>query len=103
MREHSKKGDKMARACVMRNGTIYNPANDTALLSEDPVLPGFDEELVNEEESVSAELLPESEEAAESADENSEAEGHSGETDALPEESEEDEIVPFGASDEEEK
>lgn len=84
----------MARACVMRNGSIYNP-------QEDLVLPGF-EGVKDAQEPLPEELLPASEEAAESADENSEAEGHTDEADALPEESEE--VVTFeGSKDAEEK
>lgn len=86
----------MARACVMRNGSIYNP-------QEDPVLPGF-EGVENAQEPVSEERLPASEEAAESANENSETEGHTDEADALSEEGEESEVVTFeGSKDEKEK
>lgn len=84
----------MARACVMRNGSIYNP-------QEDPVLPGF-EGLTDAQEPLPEELLPASEEAAESADENSETEGHTSKADSVSEESEE--VVTFeGSKDAEEK
>ena len=84
----------MARACVMRNGSIYNP-------QEDPVLPGF-EGVEDAQKPLPEELLPASEEAAESADENSEAEGHTDEADTVSEESEE--VVTFeGSKDAEEK
>ena len=92
----------MARACVMRNGSIYNP-------QEDPMLPGF-EGVKDAQEPLPEELLPASEEAAESADENSEAEGHTDEADTVSEEGEESEIegeseiVTFeGSKDAEEK
>ena len=84
----------MARACVMRNGSIYNP-------QEDPVLPGF-EGVENAQEPLPEKLLPASEEAAESADENSETEGHTSKADTVSEESEE--VVTFeGSKDAEEK
>lgn len=93
----------MARACVMRNGSIYNPQEDPVLpvTKEDPVLPGF-EGVENAQEPLPEELLPASEEATESADENSEAEGHTDEADTVSEESEE--VVTFeGSKDAEEK
>ena len=84
----------MARACVMRNGSIYNP-------QEDPVLPGF-EGVTDAQEPVSEELLSSSEETEESANENSETEGHTDEADTVSEESEE--VVTFeGSKDAEEK
>ena len=84
----------MARACVMRNGSIYNP-------QEDPVLPGF-EGVENAQEPVSEERLSSSEEAEESANENSETEGHTSKADSVSEESEE--VVTFeGSKDAKEK
>lgn len=84
----------MARACVMRNGSIYNP-------QEDPVLPGF-EGLTDAQEPVSEERLSSSEETEESANENSETEGHTSKADSVSEESEE--VVTFeGSKDAEEK
>ena len=62
----------MSRACVMRNGSIYNP-----------VLPGF-EGLINEsEESVSQESVSEGEEATEVAKNDSKTERQPSKKDAI--------------------
>ena len=61
----------MATACIMRNGSVYNPTRQ---------LPGLEDEF---KESVSPKSVSKSKEAKESANENVQAKGRAEEKDSV--------------------
>lgn len=61
----------MATACIMRNGSVYNPT---------PQLPGLEDEF---KESVSPKSVSKGKEAKESANENVQAKGRAEEKDSV--------------------